>query len=95
MYVVIGTWELDPARTEECMAALNDKIVPAVREMTGLVKGYWAGGEGGGRSYSFTVFDDETTAQSFVHESRARATQWHDIGLRMGDIGIIPLAAQT
>jgi hypothetical protein len=73
MYAVVGRWTLDPAQREDQKPVLMERIVPGVRQLSGLVERYWAGDEDeGDRAFTFIVFDTLDAAESFAADIRGK-----------------------
>jgi hypothetical protein len=65
MHAVLGIRTVDASRVDGQKEALNNYVVPAVRQAPGFVRGFWSKSPINGRDYTFIVFDDEASAQSF------------------------------
>ena len=66
MYAVVGKWQMDPAQRVEQDQALNDQIVPMVKQAPGFVSASWGRTADGVESVSFVVFEDEASAKAFA-----------------------------
>ena len=94
VYAVVGVWELEPDQAEEQRNLLLSHIVPGVRHAPGLVKGYWAG-DVGGRSHSFIVFEDQSSAEQFAASVRGNAAAQTESGVGVIDLQVVPVTAET
>jgi hypothetical protein len=63
MYAVLVTAQIEPGREAEGEGRLHSEVVPAVRQVPGVVAAYWlepVNGEG----FSIVVFEDEQSARA-------------------------------
>jgi hypothetical protein len=63
MHAVIGRVSFDPSRQDEAVAALNNMVIPRVKEAPGAVAGYWWH-ESDGHGIGLVVFEDEASARA-------------------------------
>jgi hypothetical protein len=94
MHVVVGGWEMDPSQAGDRRATLEG-IVSNVKQIPGLVKGYWTGGPMQERSYTFIVFSERTQAEAFAADVRGNAEKQASNGVRNLSLDVHEIVAQT
>lgn len=94
MHVVIGVWQMDPAEVSAQTAAL-EHIVAGVRQLPGLVKGYWTAASGSSRSHTFVIFNERTAAAAFAADVRGNFENQARAGVVNVSLDIEEIAAET
>jgi hypothetical protein len=94
MWAVIGTWRRDPQLAERAHEALTTRIVPGVRELPGLVKGYRARSEGD-RSHTCIVFAERAAAEAFAADVRGNTDNQAASGIEAVDLVVAEIVAET
>ena len=95
MHVVIGVWEMDPARSEMQTGEWLDRIVAGVRQAPGLVKGYWAADSTANRSHTFIVFSNRPDAEAFAADVRGNIDNQAGAGVSRISLDIAEVSAET
>jgi hypothetical protein len=94
MWAVIGTWRQDPERADRANEVLTSRIVPGVRDLPGLVKGYWASSEGD-RSHTYVMFAERAAAEAFAADVRGNTTNQAASGIEAVDLVVAEIVAET
>ena len=89
MHAVLGVWTVDARHAETQKQGLESYVVPTVRQFPGFVRGFWTKSQDNNRDYTFIVFDDESSAQSFKASIEANAPAWEAIGTRAEELHIV------
>jgi hypothetical protein len=63
MHAVLVSVTIDSDRIDEARQLLNERIVPSVKQLPGVVSGVWIEPQGG-QGYSTVVFDSEENAKA-------------------------------
>ncbi|MCA1840066.1 MAG: hypothetical protein LC723_07030 [Actinobacteria bacterium] len=63
MYAVLTSVTIDPDRADEARQLLTERIVPGVKQLSGVVNGVWIEPQDG-QGYSTVVFDSEANAKA-------------------------------
>lgn len=71
MHAVVVSVSIDQDHLDEAQEALNDRIVPGVKQLPGVVAGYWLQ-PAPGQGYSTVVFDTEDNAKAAADTVRDR-----------------------
>src|SRR5260370_42128048 len=95
MYAVVGTWPMDVGRTAEQRRVLEERIVPSARQVSGFVRGYWTSAAGGGRSYSFILFDTEEAARGFKKSVETNTESQARVGIERNDLVVAEIVAEA
>jgi hypothetical protein len=95
MYAVLGVWTVDAGQVAAQKQGLESYVVPAVRQAPGFVRGFWSKSHDNHRDYTFTVFDDETSAQSFKAAAEENAKAWEAIGIRAEELRVVEVLADA
>ena len=64
MHAVVATARVDPGRAEEATEHLQSTVVPRVKEVPGVVSGYWTSSSDGEHGTAMVVFETEDTARA-------------------------------
>jgi hypothetical protein len=64
MHGVLVTVNLDAAQFEAARKALQEQVIPNVKKMPGIVRGFWTRGADGTQGVSLVVFDTKEHADS-------------------------------
>jgi len=94
MWAVIGTWRRDPEQADRADEVLTSRIVPWVRNLPGLVKGYWADSEGD-RSHTCIVFAERAAAEAFAADVRGNTANQAASGIEAVDLVVAEIIAET
>jgi hypothetical protein len=82
MHAMVAVHTFDPARFEEQLRELHERIVPMIRHQPGFVSGYWTCDREANRYHGFIVFDSESSARklaTFVREVAQPSTHAVDL----------------
>lgn len=95
MHAVVGTWTMNVGRTAEQRRALEERIMPSARQVPGFVTGYWTSAAGGGRSYSFILFDTEEATRAFKKSVESNTENQARVGIERNDLVVVEIVAQA
>lgn len=94
MHVVIGVWDMDPAREQEQRQGL-ERIVAGVSALPNLVKGYWCGGSDPRRAHTFIVFASQEAAEAFADDVRGNLANQAAAGITNLSLDVAEVTATT
>jgi hypothetical protein len=64
MHAVIGTVEIDSARSDEAIELLSNFAVPNAKQAPGFISGTWCRSADGTSGHSLVLFESESTAKA-------------------------------
>jgi hypothetical protein len=80
MHAVVASVTIDQEHLDEAQETLNSRIVPGVRELPGVVAGYWLQ-PAPGQGYSTVVFDSEDNAKAAADIVKDRVPPYVTVNL--------------
>jgi len=95
MYAVLGVWTVDASQVAAQKQGLQNYVVPAVRQAPGFVRGFWSKSQDNDRDYTFIVFNDEASAQSFKAAVEANANAWEAAGVHAEELRVVEVIADA
>lgn len=63
MHAVVVGVAVDPGHKEEASAFLHSDVLPAMKDVPGIVGGYWLAPSGDGEGLAMLLFDTEQAAR--------------------------------
>ena len=75
MHAVVVAVTIDQDHLDEAEETLKDRVVPGVRQLPGVVAGYWLQ-PAPGQGYSTVVFDSEEHAKAGAETVRDQAPEF-------------------
>ena len=64
MHAVLVTVSIEPGRVEEAQAQLETNVLPRVKEIPGVVSGYWTRSADGEHGSAMVIFESEEAART-------------------------------
>ena len=64
MHAVVASVSIEPGRAEEATEHLQSTVVPRVKEVPGVVSGYWTRSSDGEHGTAMVVFETEDAARA-------------------------------
>jgi maltooligosyltrehalose synthase len=95
VYAVLGVWTVDASQVAAQKQGLQNYVVPAVRQAPGFVRGFWSKSQDNNRDYTFIVFSDEASAQSFKAAVEANADVWEATGVHAEELRVVEVIADA
>jgi uncharacterized protein YhfF len=80
MHAVVASVTIDQDHLDEAQEALNSQVVPGVRQLPGVVAGYWLQ-PAPGQGYSTVVFDSEDNAKAAAETVKDRVPPFVTVNL--------------
>jgi heme-degrading monooxygenase HmoA len=68
MYAVVANARIEPGRAEDATAHLQSTVVPRVKEVPGVVSGYWTRSSDGEHGTAMVVFESEDAARAAAEQ---------------------------
>jgi len=95
MHAAIGIFHHDPSRWSSQRSELDERIIPFVKQSPGFIRGAWSYDRATSRSYSYIVFDDETSARAFVAAVKAQSEMQTKAGVTLESFVNVEVIAET
>jgi hypothetical protein len=95
IYATIATFHMELAREAEQRAALEQMIVPGVRNAPGVITGHWTLDRSTAESVVLITYDSSTAAESMAANIRANADNQKAVGIELVSVRIVDLIATT
>ena len=92
MFGVVVTVNIAPGQFETARKALQEQVIPRVRQAPGLVKGYWTVRPGAGEGLSLVVFDTREHADGAANMVR---TSPPPAGVTLSTVEVREIVAET
>jgi hypothetical protein len=88
MHAVVVAVSVESGHEDEAKETLQNRVVPAVRELPGVVAGYWLQ-PAPGQGYSTVVFDTEANAKAAAETVRDQAPEF----VTVNQVQVYPVVA--
>lgn len=92
MHAVLVTAAVEPGREEEGLEYLRRDVLPLLKQISGLVSGYWLATKDG-ESLAIVFFEDEESAREMADIGLPNAPQ--PPGATLGSIEVREVVAHT
>jgi hypothetical protein len=88
MHAVVVAVSIESGHEDEALENLQSRVVPGVRQLPGVVAGYWLD-PGGGQGYSTVVFETEGQAKAASETVRDRVPEF----VTVNQVQVYPVVA--
>jgi hypothetical protein len=92
MHALLVSAHVEPGRDEEGLAYLRTNVLPQLKQVPGLLSGYWLATTDG-ESLAIVLFEDEESAQEMAQSGLPNAPQ--PPGATLGKIEVREVVAHT
>jgi hypothetical protein len=70
MFARLTVVQASPDRYDDAVKVINEKAVPGIKEIPGVVAAYWAADRSSGKLVTFAVFDTEESLNASEEQVR-------------------------
>ena len=68
MHAVVASASIDPGRANEAQEHLQSNVIPRVKQVPGVVSGYWTRSSDGEHGTAMVVFETEDAARAAAEQ---------------------------
>jgi hypothetical protein len=94
-HATLATFLMDLSRETEQRAALNQFIVPGVRQFPGFVSGHWTVDRATSESVVLITYESLDAAEAMAENIRGNAANQADAGLELVGVRILEISASA
>ena len=86
MYARVIRTQTSPENFERGLAAIKERVVPAVKQLPGFKAGYWTGDRKSGKGTAFVLYESEEGVRAGEAVFERIRPQMEQIGLRFESV---------
>lgn len=94
-HATLATFRMDLARDAEQRAALENVIIPGVRQHPGFVSGHWTLDRHTSESIVLLAYESRDAAETMARNIRDNAENQRDVGLELLEVRILEITASA
>lgn len=95
MYAVMSQWQMDEQQFDSMLPELEARIIPAVQQTPGFIKGFWNWDHSNGKTADMLLYETEEQARAVKAWLEQQPTENPDPRARLEVVRVLELVGST